>query len=141
MKNVFIVLTMAVTISLSASCQGLKVPKAVKNAFAAKYPNATNVKWGKENAKEYEAEFKSGNTAVSANFGLDGSWVETETVIPIADLPAAVSTAVTSKNPGAVISMAEKTEMPGGKLHYEVAFKVGGKKKSMELNADGTKAE
>ena len=42
MKNIFIVLTMAITISLSANCQGLKVPEAVKNAFTAKFPGATN---------------------------------------------------------------------------------------------------
>jgi hypothetical protein len=138
MKNIFIVLIMAISICLSANCQSIKVPEAVKTAFSSKYPSATNVKWGKENSKEYEAEFKLNNTSISANFGLDGSWVETETVIPVADLPAAVSSAVTKKYPGAVITMAEKLEVPGGKLLYEAAFKVGGKKKSMELNPDGS---
>ena len=141
MKNVFIVLTMAITIGLSANCQGLKVPDVVKNAFSAKYPNATNVKWGKENAKEYEAEFKLGNNSVSANFGLDGSWVETESVIPAADLPAAVTSAINTKYPGAVITLAEKTEQPGNKILYEVSFKVNGKKKSLELKPDGTPGE
>ena len=138
MKNAFIVLMAAITIGLSANCQGLKVPDAVKNAFIAKYPNATNVKWGKENAKEYEAEFKMNNTAVSANFGLDGSWVETETVIPVSELPVAVKAAVSTKYPGAPITLAEKTEQPGNKVLFEVAVKVNGKKKSMELNPDGS---
>ena len=141
MKNNFIVLIAVIAISLSASCQPVTVPAAVKIAFNNKYPNATNVKWGKENAKEYEAEFKVNNTGVSANFKTDGSWVETETVILVADLPAAVSAAVTAKNPGAVITMAEKLEMPGDKLLYEVAFKVNGRKKSMELNPDGSLAK
>lgn len=141
MKIFFIVLTMAVTISLSANCQKLTVPDAIKNAFNAKYPNAKNVKWGKENAKEYEAEFKLNNNAVSANFGPDGTWVETESVIPESDLPAAVKTAVGSKYPGAFITLAEKTEQPGNKIHYEVSVKVNGKKKAMELNADGSIVE
>ena len=141
MKNIFLVLTAAVTIGLSANCQGLKVPEVVKNAFAAKFPTATKVSWGKENAKEYEAEFKLNNNAVSANFGLDGSWVETESVIPIADLPAAVKTAISTKYPGAVITLAEKTEQPGNKILYEVTFKVNGKKKSMEMKPDGSRAE
>ena len=141
MKNIFIVLTAAITIGLSANCQGLKVPDAVKNAFSAKYPGATNVKWGKENAKEFEAEFKINNNGVSANFGLDGTWVETESVIPESDLPAAVKTAVSSKYPGAVITLAEKTEQPGNKILYEVSFKVNGKKKSMEMKPDGTVVE
>jgi hypothetical protein len=138
MKNVFIVLIMAFTISLSANCQGIKVPDVVKNAFTAKFPAATNVKWGKENATEFEAEFKLNNNAVSANFKQDGSWVETESVIPVADLPAAVTSAINTKYPGVVIALAEKTEQPGNKVLYEVSFKVNGKKKSMELNPDGS---
>ena len=51
MKNNFFVLIAVIAISLSANCQSIKIPPAVKNAFAAKYPNATNVEWGKENAK------------------------------------------------------------------------------------------
>ena len=138
MKNIFIVLVAVIAISQSANCQGMKVPPAVKNAFNTKYPNATNVTWAKENAKEYEAEFKLNNNSVSANFGMDGSWVETETMIPVAELPAAVSAAIIKKYPGAVITMAEKLEMPGDKLLYEAAFKVNGKKKSLELNPDGS---
>ena len=141
MKNIFIVLTVAITIGLSASCQGIKVPDAVKNAFTAKFPAATNVKWGKENAKEYEAEFKLNNNSVSANFGMDGSWVETESVIPESELPAAVKTAVSAKYPGAPITLAEKTEQPGNKILYEVTVKVNGKKKSVELKPDGTPGE
>ena len=141
MKNIFAVLVAAIVISMSANCQGIKVPAAVKNAFSAKYPNATHVTWGKENAKEYEAEFKLNNTNVSANFGLTGNWVETETVIPITDLPAVVTDAIKKKYPSAVITMAEKLEMPGDKLLYEAAFKVNGKKKSLELNPDGSLAK
>ena len=141
MKNIFTVLIAIIVISMSANSQGIKVPAAVKNAFSAKYPNATHVTWGKENAKEYEAEFKLNNTNVSANFGLTGNWVETETVIPITDLPAVVTDAIKKKYPSAVITMAEKLEMPGGKLLYEAAFKVKGKKKSLELNPDGSLAK
>jgi hypothetical protein len=138
MKNNFLVLIAIIAISLSSNCQSITVPATVKSAFNTKYPNAANVKWGKENAKEYEAEFKLNGTNVSANFGLDGSWVETETVIKIADLPAPVTAAVKKKYAGAVITMAEKLEMPGGKLLYEATFKVNGKKRSMELNPDGS---
>ena len=138
MKNIFIVLIMAFILSLSANGQGLKVPDAVKNAFAVKFPGATNVKWGKENAKEYEAEFKLNNNSVSANFSLNGSWVETESVIPAADLPATVTSVIHTKYPAAVITLAEKTEQPGNKTMYEISFTVNGKKKSIELNPDGS---
>ena len=140
MKNIFIVLTAAITISLSANCQGLRVPEAVKNAFAAKFPAATNISWGKENAKEYEAEFKLNNNAVSANFGTDGSWVETETTINASELPAAVSNAINIKYPGGKITRAERVEKPGDKTFYETIIKINGKSKEVEMNPDGTTA-
>lgn len=141
MKKYTIVLMLTITAGVSANCQSIKVPDVVKTAFSTKYPTATNVKWGKENAKEYEAEFNLINNAVSANFGLDGSWVETESVIPVAELPAAVKAAVKAKYPGAAITLAEKTEQPGNKILYEVSVKVNGKVKSMELKPDGTAGE
>ena len=140
MKTYIVVLMLAIA-GLSANSQSIKVPAAVKTAFSTKYPTATNVKWGMENAKEYEAEFKLNKNAVSANFKLDGSWVETESVISASELPAAVKLAINAKYPGASITRAEKTEQPGNKILYEVAFKVNGKKKSMELKPDGTSAE
>ena len=140
MKTYIVVLILAIA-GLSANCQSIKVPAVVKTAFSTKYPAATNVKWGKENAKEYEAEFKLNKNSVSANFKPDGTWVETESVIPASELPAAVKTAVNAKYPGALITLAEKTEQPGDKILYEVSFKVNGKKKSMELKPDGTPGE
>ncbi|MCC7401024.1 MAG: PepSY-like domain-containing protein [Chitinophagaceae bacterium] len=137
MKKIIIVL--AAVIVAGGSIHGqVKVTEAAKKAFAEKFPNATDVKWGKENAKEYEAEFKLNGQPVSANFKLDGSWVETESSIPVSDLPVAVSNALKTKYPGLPILKAEKTEKPGGKIIYEAVIKIHGKKKEIELNPDGT---
>ncbi|MBK5272823.1 MAG: PepSY-like domain-containing protein [Bacteroidia bacterium] len=138
MKNKFIVLIAVIAISLSSNCQSMTVPTVVKNAFETKYPDATNVKWGKESAKEYEAEFILNNNPVSANFDLDGSWVETESVIPVLALPVAVSVAISNKYSGTQITMAEKTEQPGNKILYEVTIEVNGKRKSIEIHPDGS---
>jgi hypothetical protein len=138
MKKMFTAALGLFAISLAANSQSLKVPEAVKNAFNSKFPTATHIKWGKENAKEYEAEFKLNGNAVSSNYKTDGSWVETESVIPVSQVPPAVITAVKQKYTGAVITKAEKTELPGDKIQYEVTFSWKGKKRSMELNADGT---
>ena len=127
-KNIFLVM-LGFMFSLAAIAQ-LKVPTAVKNAFRAKFPNATNVKWGKENAKEYEADFKLNNIVTSANFDGKGNWTETETEIAANALPDAVTTAIKNKYPGSVITKGDKIEKPSKTL-YEADVKVN--KKIMEV--------
>ena len=125
------------TIACSQKITEKALPAPVKTAFKNKFPGATDIKWEKENKKELEANFKMNNADVSANFGLDGTWVETETTIPSSELPAAVANAVNKKYPGAVYGRTEKIEKPGGKILYEVNITVNGKKKELELNPDG----
>jgi len=126
------------TIGCSQKINEKDVPGSVKTAFTNKFSGASDVKWEKENKKEFEANFKMNNTDVSANFSLDGSWVETETTIPASELPAAITNAVNTKYPGAVYGRTEKIEKPGGKVLYEVNVTVNGKKKELELNPDGS---
>ena len=134
-KNVFFLVLVTFS-SLAVVCQ-VKVPDAVKTAFNNKFPTASSVKWEKESKTELEANFKMNNTDVSANFSLDGSWVETETTIPASELPAPVTNAVNTKYPGAVYGRTEKIEKPGAKILYEVNLTVNGKKKELELSPDG----
>ena len=116
----------------------VKVPKAVLEGFAKKFPTATEVKWGKENAKEYEANFKINSTAMSANFLTDGSWTETEATIAITALPTAVVNAVKAKYPAHTIIGADKIEKANGQITYEAEIKKGTKKLEVILNADGS---
>ena len=138
MKQLLLIALSIFAITTTSCSQKVNVPPAVTKAFNGKYPNATNIKWGKESAKEYEAEFKLKGNNVSANFGTDGSWVETETTIAANELPAAVNTAIMTKYAGAIFSRTEKIEKPGNKIFYEAVIKVNGKKKEIELNADGS---
>ena len=141
MKPVLLIAVCIFTIATAGISQKVNVPAAVTKAFGDKFPNATSVKWEKENKTELEANFKMNNADVSANFKLDGSWVETETTIPASDLPAAVSNAVKTKYPGAVYGRTEKIEKPGGVTMYEVNITQNGKKKELELNPDGSIAK
>jgi hypothetical protein len=141
MKQLLLLAFSIFAIATMGCSQKITVPTAVSKAFNNKYAGATNVKWGKENAKEYEAEFKLNGNSVSANFGADGSWVETETEIKVSDLPAAVIDAIKKNYPGAVITVAEKLEEPGDKLLFETVIKVKGKKKTLEMNANGSVAK
>jgi hypothetical protein len=142
MKNNIVVLILAITTAgQSVSYQSIKVPQPVKTAFNTRFPSATNVRWGKESVKEYEAEFKLNNKPVSANFNWDGSWVETELVIAVAELPAKVKAAINAKYPRAPIIQTEKTEQSGNKILYEVTIKANGKKRGIETHPDGSFAK
>lgn len=140
MKQLLFIACSIFLITATSCSQKIKVPEAVTTAFNARFPGAGEVKWEKENSKELEANFKLINTSVSANFRLDGTWVETETTIPSSELPAAVTRAVNAKYPGAIYSLVEKIEKPG-KILYEVNIKVNGKKKELEMDGEGNIVE
>ena len=63
---------MFMAVAMFCSCSfAMTPPKVVKDAFDKKFPNATKVTWGKEAAKEWEAEFTFEGSKISANFYQD----------------------------------------------------------------------
>jgi len=134
MRKIFIAQLLFACLYIQAQT---KVSLAISNAFSKKFPDAQNVKWGKENAKEYEAEFTLKGIKTSANYDLNGNWKETETEIPIKDLPEAVVKSIQQKFPSAIIFAASKIEKADGKNIYEADIKVSGKRKEVELWEDG----
>jgi uncharacterized lipoprotein NlpE involved in copper resistance len=140
MKKLLMLSSLIAIITFSACAQELdasKVPVTVKAAFAKKFPGATP-EWGKENSKEYEAEFKMNGKSASANFLTDGSWVETEMEINNAELPQPAAAAVKTKYPDATILKVFKIDNAKGDVTYEAEIKTGSKKKELVLKADGT---
>src|SRR5216683_4680125 len=87
--NAIIAQTPATPTQSQPAKKKLVVPAAVQKAFEQKFPKATKVGWGKENEKEWEAEFTFNGSKLSANFTSDGVWVETEKEIAISELPKA----------------------------------------------------
>lgn len=116
----------------------LQPPATVEKAFEQKFPNATNVHWGKENAKEWEAEFVLKGENISANFTSDGKWVETEKEIKATELPTAVAEAIKKQYPGWSITEADKTETEKNGTIYEVAIKKGKDKKGVAFKENGS---
>ena len=112
-------------------------PPAVQKAFQEKFPTATNVKWGKENANDFEAEFKLDGKKVSANFSMKGAWLETETEFPVVDLPEAVVASINKKFGGWKIVGADKIESAKKPIRYEADIKSGMKKKEVVLYENG----
>ncbi|MCB0572818.1 MAG: PepSY-like domain-containing protein [Phaeodactylibacter sp.] len=106
--------------------QKQSAPAAVWSAFRAKFPNVQKVKWDEAHKGEWEAEFKMAGTERSAVFSRDGIWIETETEIQVAGLPAAVQRAVTAQFTGYKIEEAAMVETPGLAMGYEVGLEKGG---------------
>lgn len=114
-------------------------PAAVKQAFQQKFPNATKVKWEKEEANEWEAEFILENKEMSASFAANGTWLETETEIVLSQLPENVLNTLKKQYAGWKILEPEKVETAQHGVLYEVELKKQGeKKKEVQLKEDGT---
>lgn len=139
MKKLFLMIVSILLIS-SYSFAGIP-PETVKKAFDQKFPKAVNVKWDKENAKEWEAEFVFNGSNISANFAIDGKWLETESRIVITDLPITVTEAIRVNYSGWTIAKAEKSETPGNSAIYELLLKKDKEKKEVTFNEDGTPAK
>ena len=127
MKRIIVLLSACLLISLMVYSQEVtpeKVPGAVKEAFAKKFPNATYVKYQMEK-KDYEVSFKDKGIGMSANFNSSGEWLETETVMIESDLPKEVLTSVATNFVGFMTTEITKVEGPNKVLNYEMNLKKG----------------
>ena len=121
-----------------SSCGGQTqndVPANVKSAFTQKFSNATNVKWGRENDQEREAEFKMDSKSYAADFDNAGIWVETEYEINENEIPAIVKSTLDKESTGAKINLSEVAETADG-ISYE--FIVGRGEDQTELVIDNS---
>ena len=128
-------------LSLSMNACGQKisdtaVPQPVRAAFQKQFPSAEKVKWEMEDKTKYEAVFNQSGTESSASYGANGNWLETETAVKEAALPAAVRATLASKYPGHKLSAFERLETPEGTM-YEVEAEKGEHTVEVKLAADG----
>jgi len=116
-----------------------KVPAAVRQSLAKKYPAAVKVTWEKEN-DNYEANWggKSGED-MSVQFTPDGNFVEQVKAIPVHELPASVLSYVKVHYKGAKITEAGKITDAKGATLYEAEVK--GKDVVFDENGKFVKAE
>lgn len=112
----------------------------VKEALAAKFPNAKHVKWERENATEWEAEFKMDGKEYSANFANDGTWIETEYEMSKKDLPSVILATIETNYPGAKIEEVEKVEKTDF-TGYEIEMELGESTFELVLDESGKTIE
>ena len=113
-----------------------RVPAPVRDAFKRAYPTARVLKYGTEveNGRTiYEVESREGTTHRDLTYAADGTLVESETEVPVAQLPAAVRAA--AETGGARIRLAEIVVI-GHDTIYEM--KIRGRNGALKLHRDGT---
>ena len=136
MKNLWLMVAMTTFLSVNIFANGKTVPAKVKTGFEQKFQNAQQVKWGKENATEWEADFIWHGKAYSANFNEQGKWLETEYRITQSEIPSAVKTSLNREFPEFKITIAEISETDRGKM-YEFDLQKGQQKKEVAFDANG----
>lgn len=112
-----------------------KIPKAVRDALAAKFPGAKVVKWGKETEGGklvYDIEFTQNGRKAEADIAADGTVQNFEREFAAKDLPKAVTDAVAKRYPKAKTKeVMEITEIKDGKeVHggFEIVLETADKK-------------
>jgi hypothetical protein len=100
------------------------IPASAKSAFTKLHPQATAVKWDKEDGG-YEASFKESGKSMSVVMDGQGKLKETETDIAVSELPTSVRDYVAKQMPGKKIKEAAIIVDASGTKKYEA--EVGGK--------------
>jgi hypothetical protein len=136
MKKIFFVALAIIGSSATTFAQS-KAPKEVETAFNAKFPKAIKVKWDKENATEYEANFINNGVEYSANFSIDGKWLETESPETFENLPVNIQTAFSNSHKGVKIKAVAKIETLNSGIQYEIEVKKGLKTVEYLYNSEG----
>ena len=136
MKKAILILAM-IAIGVVATAQKVKesaVPAPVKSGFIALYATDKVDKWMKEKGN-YEASFMKDSKKMFVLFKANGDWVETRAQIDASELPAPVTTYVTTTYPGQTIWDAYKITKSGG---GDVTYKAEVGKMSLYFDAHGT---
>ena len=136
-SNFFATICTIVCISISCNVFALTPPSAVNKAFKEKFPNAQKIKWGKEGKAEYEANFVENGTEMSANFDINGKWLETEKEIPITEIPEKVKSAIMKKYPTCKVTGGDIITTSTGITKYEADLTIGKKKTEVQCDVEG----
>lgn len=136
MKNSIILIVALFSIAASLFAQ-VKVPSAVVESFKQKFPDATSIKWEKEDVHEYEASFLSKGVKQSALYSDKGVLLETETVVKFLELPEKVQKNFKVKYSQLKPKSVAKIETERGVITYEIKMNQAGKTVEVFYSPDG----
>lgn len=93
------------------------VPAAVKTNFDKAHPTA-KAKWEKED-NNYEVNFSVNGREMSRLYSADGSLMESEASIDVADLPANAQSYISKNFPGKKVKEAARITKADGTINFE----------------------
>lgn len=107
------------TMGYSQNMDEKNLPEPVRTSFSKAYGKPGKVKWGKEGKNEYEASFVLNGRETSVVYSGEGVLQETETEVPLAELPPGIGHYITNNYKSAKISEAAKVIKKDGTVVYE----------------------
>ena len=114
------------------------VPSVVVDAFKAKFADASNSKWKQTKKGNFKAAYKNGEDKVEAIFSPDGTWKHTRTNLADANIPATITSHVSSNYSGYELKKVVLHDNAGKGKQYLAHLKKDEEKKKLVFNADGS---
>jgi hypothetical protein len=116
-----------------------KVPASVKQALQSRFPDIRQVEWKISRDKDFEAEFTFKSVEITVKFDSAGKWLETETQIPLIEIPKAAIDVLADKFKGYKIVETQSLLLAGdSKMIYEIHLDNNKEILKALLYADGT---
>ncbi len=112
-------------------------PSVVVQAVTKAFPGSTQTACKPEHGTFEVKLTKQGGGAVEVDVGPDGTILQLEEIVPLSQLPAAVSKAFATKYPKGKITRVEKMTKPGKGSEFELLFSIDGKTKEVTFDATG----
>jgi Putative beta-lactamase-inhibitor-like, PepSY-like len=132
-----ITLVLSILITVFAEAQVINIPKATKEHFAKKYPDAKEVDWH-NNVANYEVKFRNSKGVHRAYYHMDGTWDFTETYIEASQVPAAVNASLAkSRFSDWKLGSTSLVENNKGQKLYRLEVKKGIEKKFVFYDKNG----
>ncbi len=140
MKKMLLLTIFSLLLLLTGCTLGLKqAPKAVRQAFDARYPGAIHAEWEKI-LSAYKVDFYHDGHEKEAVFDKDGAWQRTKTEISLLDIPAPVLKAAQEYCDWEIDEVVLFEQAEGAPAYYQIEYdpELSDREKQLFLFPDGS---